>query len=77
MTATYKNAKHLCERQPATDKKVIHIVVHDGLIQSIYAENVTIDDVVIYDLDTDDNDEYDELRMALDDLRKSNPDCIY
>lgn len=77
MTATYKNAKHLCEGRPTTDKKVIHIVVHGGLIQSIYAENVTIDNVVIYDLDTDDNDEYDELNRALDDLRKSNPDCIY
>jgi hypothetical protein len=57
-------------------KKRVHIVVKDGLIQSIFAENVEIE-AVIYDLDTDDNDEYDELCRALDDLRKTNTECIY
>lgn len=55
------------------ERKVLHIVVHDGLIQSIYSENVTIDDVVIYDLDTDDNEEYDELSEAAAKL----PDIAY
>lgn len=57
-------------------KKRVHIVVKDGLIQSIFAENVEIE-AVIYDLDTDDNDEYDELCRALDDLRKTNTECIF
>lgn len=57
-------------------KKRVHIVVKDGLIQSIFAENVEIE-AVIYDLDTDGNDEYDELCRALDDLRKTNTECIF
>jgi hypothetical protein len=57
-------------------KKRVHIVVKDGLIQAIYAENVEVE-AVIYDLDTDSNDEYDELCKALDDLHKTNPDRIY
>lgn len=32
-------------------KKVVHIVVQDGLIQDVFAENVDVE-VVIYDLDT-------------------------
>ncbi len=75
MTATYKNAKHLCER-PAANKKIVHIVVQDGLIQAIYAENVDAE-VVIYDLDTDDNDEYDAMTDALANLRRSDPNRIY
>ena len=75
MTTAYKNAKHLCER-PATNKKLVHIVVQDGLIQAIYAENVDTG-VVIYDLDTEDNEEYDALTDALANLRRSNPDRIY
>ena len=45
-------------------KKRVHIVVKDGLIQDIFAENVEIE-AVIYDLDTDDNEEYDELSKAV------------
>lgn len=55
------------------ERKVLHIVVHDGLIQSIYSENVILDDVVIYDLDTEDNEEYDELSEAVGKL----PDIAY
>ena len=58
-------------------KKVIHIVVHGGLIQTIYTENVDADDVVIYDLDTTDEEEYAATAVALADLRKTNPDRIY
>ena len=50
------------------ERKVLHIVVHDGLIQSIYSENVVVDDLVIYDLDTEDNEEYDELSEAVEKL---------
>lgn len=58
-------------------KKVIHIVVHGGLIQTIYTENVDADDVVIYDLDTTDEEEYAATVEALAELRKTKPDCIY
>lgn len=34
-------------------KKTVHIVVQDGLIQEVYAENVDVE-VIIHDLDTDD-----------------------
>jgi hypothetical protein len=39
-------------------KKVIHIVVQDGLVQEVFAENVDVE-VVLYDLDTDDQVEHD------------------
>lgn len=39
-------------------KKRIHIVVQDGLVQEVYAENVDVE-VVIHDLDTDDYEQLD------------------
>lgn len=57
-------------------KNIVHIVVHDGLIQAIYAENVEVE-AVIYDLDTDDNEEYDELITALTEVRKSGAKKVY
>lgn len=41
-------------------KKVVHIVVQGGLVQDVFAENVDVE-VVVYDLDTEDNEEYEEL----------------
>lgn len=52
-------------------KKVVHIVVHEGLVQAVYAENADVD-VIVYDLDTDDNEEYDDLTSALTTLRQSD-----
>ena len=40
-------------------KKVVHIVVQDGLVQEVYAENVDVE-VVLHDLDTDD---YEQLNL--------------
>jgi uncharacterized Rossmann fold enzyme len=53
-------------------KKKVHIVVKDGLVQVVYAEGVDVE-VVVYDLDTDDNEEYDELSEAVGKL----PDIAY
>ena len=53
-------------------KKKVHIVVKDGLVQAVYAEGVDVE-VVVYDLDTDDNEEYDELSEAVGKL----PDSAY
>ena len=52
-------------------KKAVHIVVQDGLVRAVYAENTEVD-AIIYDLDTDDNVEYDDLISALTTLRQSD-----
>ena len=39
-------------------KKTIHIIVKDGLVQEVYSEGTEVE-VVLYDLDTDDSEEYD------------------
>lgn len=41
-------------------KKVIHIVVQDGLVQEVYAENVDVK-VMIHDLDETDCDVKDDI----------------
>ena len=64
-------------KKPEAKKPTIHIVVHGGLIQTVYAENADVDDVVIYDLDTTDDEEYAAIAEALADLRKINPERIY
>ena len=58
-------------------KKVVHIVVRGGMVQCVYTEGTDADDVVIYDLDTTDEEEYEATAEALAELRKTNPDRIY
>ena len=58
-------------------KKTVHIVVHHGLIQVVYVEGIDNADVVIYDLDTDDNEEFDEVLTALTEVRKSGATKVY
>lgn len=58
-------------------KNTIHIVVKDGLIQAVYADKNLDIDVAIYDLDTDDNEEYDNLLTALTEVRKSGANLVY
>ena len=41
-------------------KKVVHIVVQDGLVQEVYAEGVDVE-VVIHDLDETDCDVKDDI----------------
>ena len=52
-------------------KKTIHIVVKDGLVQEVYVDDDLDAEVFVYDLDTDDNTEYDKLYEEVDQLRKS------
>lgn len=52
-------------------KKTIHIVVKDGLVQEVYIDDDLDAEVFVYDLDTDDNTEYDKLYEEVDQLRKS------
>jgi hypothetical protein len=57
--------------------KAIHIVVHEGLIQAIYTNGIGDAEVIIYDLDTEDNEEYDTLLTALTEVRKSEAKKVY
>lgn len=57
-------------------KKTVHIIVKGGMVQDVYVENTEVE-VVIYDLDTDDDQEYDEMVEAIDKLRKSNAQHAY
>jgi uncharacterized Rossmann fold enzyme len=50
-------------------KKMVHIIVKDGLVQEVFAENVDVD-VVLYDLDGDDAVEL-EHDIAIAMLRKT------
>lgn len=46
-------------------KKTIHIVVKDGLVQEVYADNGLAVQVVLYDLDCDDKEELEEIKTAV------------
>lgn len=48
-------------------KKVVHIVVQDGLVQEVYAENVDVE-VVIHDLDNEDLFERDDTQGFVEQL---------
>lgn len=50
-------------------KKTVHVVVKDGLVQEVFAENVDVD-IVLYDLDGDDAVEL-EYDVAIAMLRKT------
>lgn len=49
------------------EKKKVHIVVQDGLIQDVFVDEPLDIDVVIYDLDCDDSDEF---KKVADEVRK-------
>ncbi len=49
-------------------KKIVHIIVEDGLVQTVFAEGVDVD-IVIHDLDTDSLDERAEVEREIEDLR--------
>lgn len=55
--------------KPEVKKPTVHIVVKDGLVQEVFAENVDIE-VVLYDLDGDDAVEL-EHDIAIAMLRKT------
>ena len=55
----------------STTKKTVHIIVQGGLVQDVFAENVDVD-VIVYDLDTDDNEEYDSLVKELERVKKTS-----
>ena len=58
-------------------KKTVHIVVKDGLVQAVYADKDLDVDVVLYDLDTEDNEEYTAILDELTEVRKSGAKKVY
>ena len=40
------------------NKKKVHIIVHHGLVQAVYADFGLDVDVMLHDLDTDDEEEF-------------------
>ena len=47
-------------KEPQVRRKTVHIVVKDGLVQEVYAENVDVE-IVIHDLDETDYDVRDDI----------------
>ena len=58
-------------------KKTVHIVVKDGLVQAVYADKDLDVDVVLYDLDTEDKEEYNTILDELIKVRKSGAKKVY
>lgn len=50
-------------------KKTIHIVVKDGLVQEVYADNGLDVQVVLYDLDCENDEELEETETAVAQLQ--------
>ena len=58
-------------------KKTVHIVVKDGLVQAVYADKDLDVDVVLYDFDTEDKEEYTAILDELTEVRKSGAKKVY
>ena len=58
-------------------KKTVHIVVKDGLVQAVYADKDLDVDVVLYDFDTEDKEEYNTILDELIKVRKSGTKKVY
>ena len=50
--------------------KKVYIVVEDGLVREVYSETEEVD-IEIIDLDTDDNNLYEELLDDIKELRRN------
>lgn len=50
-------------------KKTVHIIVEDGLVQAVYADDSEVE-VILHDLDTDSLDEREEVEREIEDLRR-------
>ena len=58
-------------------KKTVHIIVKDGLVQAVYADNDLDVEVVLYDFDTEDKEEYNAILDELTKVRKSGAKKVY
>ena len=52
------------------EMKKVHIIVEDGLVQAVYADDSNIE-VVLIDLDTEDSDEYEASLKAFEEMRET------
>lgn len=60
-----------CFAKSDAKRKTVHIVVKDGLVQAVYADNDADVDVVVYDFDSDNNEELEAMDKALAEVRSS------
>lgn len=59
------------------DKKKVHIVVHKGLVQAVWADEGLEVEVMIHDLDTEDEDEYIETEEFVSNMLPAFAKQIY
>jgi hypothetical protein len=59
------------------EKKKVHIVVHHGLVQAVWADEGVDIDVLIHDLDTEDEDEYTETEEFVSQLLPAFAKQVY
>jgi hypothetical protein len=50
--------------------KKVYIVVEDGLVQSVYADDGKVE-VVLIDFDTEDHNEYEDNLKVVEEVRKT------
>lgn len=50
--------------------KKVYIIVEDGLVQSVYAEDAEVE-VVLIDFDTEDPNEYEDNLKAVEEVRNT------
>lgn len=58
-------------------KKKVHIVVHEGLVQAVWADEGIDVEVMIHDLDTEDEDEYIETEEFIHNMLPAFAKQIY
>jgi hypothetical protein len=59
------------------DKKKVHIVVHKGLVQAVWADEGLEVEVMIHDLDTEDEDEFVETEEFVSNMLPAFAKQIY
>jgi hypothetical protein len=59
------------------DKKKVHIVVHKGLVQAVWADEGLEVEVMIHDLDTEDEDEFIETEEFVSNMLPAFAKQIY
>lgn len=59
------------------DKKKVHIIVHEGLVQAVYADFGLDVEVLIHDLDTEDENEFVETKEFVNNVLPAFAKQIY
>ena len=59
------------------DKKTVHIIVHHGLVQAVWADNGLEVEVMLHDLDTDNEEEFIETEEFISQLLPAFAKQVY